>query len=462
MKKSFIYLATAIVLALVISACQGLPQTVEVEKIVEVEVTVAPEEAEEAMEDSGPTEIVLMRFFGDCFDDFGDNADLEAAFGECGIIQTLTNAYNESQDQVAVETQVVDWPGFAELNSNLAAGTPPEIMVLHGIRIPNYASRGLLAPLDEGFAGVDIDADDFTAGARGNVEFEGELYGLPLDLHGHLWHINIGLWEEAGLVDADGKPMIPVGKADFLAAAEKFKDATGKPFLATWTVGLSRNWMALVYQQGGTIETADALPMIDSAEGVEALKFLIQLRDEGHIPDNVDYTATQELFLNGEVGSLWNGTWVVNFYDEQTTDPESGLQDYYVSSFSQIYDQPAAWASTHSWIVPQGVDPDPKKMEAVLDFFKFLNDNNIHWARTGHLSVNQSVISSDEYNSLAHRDEYASFADDAVVMPRASWVTAFETVLDEEIEAAFLGDKSPEEALADAQARLDDFAAFGE
>ena len=89
-------------------------------------------------DDGGTTEITLMRFFGDCFDDFGENEDLDAAYGECGIIQTLTNSFNASQDDVYVETQVVDWPGFAKLNSNLAAGTPPEVMVLHGIRIPNY------------------------------------------------------------------------------------------------------------------------------------------------------------------------------------------------------------------------------------------------------------------------------------------------------------------------------------
>ena len=451
MRRSTLVLAISMLMAVILSACQveGLD--------------VASSTDDGAVGTGGePTKIVLMRFFGDCFDEFGETTDLDAAYGECGIIQTLTNAFNASQDEVIVETQVVDWPGFAELNSNLAAGTPPDIMVLHGIRIPNYASRGLLTPLGEGFDGTGIDEQDFTNGARGNVEYNGELYGLPLDLHGHLWHINLGLWGEAGLLDENGDPVLPVGETEFLAAAEQFQEATGKPFLATWTTGLSRNWMALVYQQNGSIEDAEGGPNINTPEGVNALNFLIKLRDDGHIPDNVDYTATQEAFLNGEVGSLWNGTWVVNFYDEQTKDPESGLQEYYVSSFSQIYDKPAAWASTHAWIVPQGLEADTQKLNATMIFFKFLNDNNFHWARTGHLAVNQSVITGEGYNSLAHRDEYAAFADDAVVMPRSNWVTAFETVIDEEIEAALLGDKTPEEALEAAQSRLADFAAFGQ
>lgn len=407
-------------------------------------------------------EITFMRFFGECADEFGDNTDLSAAYGECGIITTLANAFNATQDDIIVNTVVVDWPGVTELNANLAAGTPPDIMVLHGNRIPNYASRGLLTPLGDVLEAAGIDADDLTESARGFVEWNGELYGIPLDLHGHLWHINLGLWGDAGLLNDDGSPNIPVGMDEFLAAAEQFKDATGLPFAGMWTNGLSRNWMALVYQQGSSIEDEEGLPRINSEAGLTALNFLIGLRDAGHMADNVDYGAAQEIFLNGENGSHINGTWVVNFYDAQVADPEGALKHYYVSNFPIIFDQEASWANSHSWIIPQGLNPDPVRLEATLAFLKYLNDNNIEWARTGHSAVNQSVVSSDAYNNLAHRDEYASFVPTAVIQPRSNWNTAFEAILDEELSAAFIGDKTPEQALDDAQARLEDFAFFGQ
>ena len=43
----------------------------------------------------------------------------------------LTIRSTQSQDEIHVNTVVVDWPGVTELNANLAAGTPPDIMVLH-------------------------------------------------------------------------------------------------------------------------------------------------------------------------------------------------------------------------------------------------------------------------------------------------------------------------------------------
>ena len=155
-------------------------------------------------------EITFMRFFGECADEFGETTDLSEAYGECGIIQTLANSFNAEQDEIVVNTVVVGWPGVTELNANLAAGSAPDIMLLHSSRIPNYASRGLLTPLGDVLAGTGKDADDLTTTARGFVEWNGELYGIPLDLHGHLWHINVGLWEQAGLVNDDGTPDIPV------------------------------------------------------------------------------------------------------------------------------------------------------------------------------------------------------------------------------------------------------------
>jgi multiple sugar transport system substrate-binding protein len=407
-------------------------------------------------------EITFMRFFNECTDEFGDNADLSAAYGECGIITTMANAFNAGQDEIVVNTVIVDWPGVTELNANLAAGTAPDIMVLHGNRIPNYSSRGLLTPLGDVLAGAGIDADDLTDSARGFVEWNGELYGIPLDLHGHLWHINLGLWGDAGLLNDDGSPNIPVGMDEFLSHAQQFQDATGLPFAGMWTNGLSRNWMSLVYQQeGGSIEGEDGLPTVNTDQGLAALNFLIGLRDAGHITDNVDYGTAQEIFLNGENGSHINGTWVVNFYDEQVADPEGALKNYYVHNFPTIFDQAATWANSHAWIIPQGLNPDPDRLTATLTFLDFLNDNNIEWARTGHASVNTSVVTSDEYNNYPHRNEYAEFVPSAIIQPRSNWNTAFEAVMDEELSAAFIGEKSPEQALGDAQTRLEDFAFFG-
>ena len=327
MKKT-VYLLVAL-FALALAACQPMPAA---------DTGAAEAEAESA--DASPVE--FSRFFGECEDEYGDVTDLEntANFtGECSIIQIMTNAYNEQNPDNPVDTTVTDWPGFTELNTRLAANDPPDIAILHGIRIPNYASRGLLTPVGPVLETYGIDADDFTDAAREYVSYDGELYGIPLDLHGHLYFINLDLWEQAGMVDDAGVPMVPTNWTEWQVAAEQFFEATGVPMFEqpAGGDGWSRDWMALVYQQGGSIENAEGLPTIDTPEGAAAIELIIDMYN-GTFASEDGSSNTGEAFSNGEIGSHRNGTWTVNYFDAQAADPEIPLSRFYVTSFPQFFD----------------------------------------------------------------------------------------------------------------------------
>ena len=78
-----------------------------------------------------------------------------------------------------------------------------------------------------------IDADDILAKPREAVTYNGKIYAIPIDVHGALWHINLDLWDKAGLVGADGKPMLPTSLSEFEAACQKIKAAGGGPILGS-------------------------------------------------------------------------------------------------------------------------------------------------------------------------------------------------------------------------------------
>ena len=410
--------------------------------------------------------VEFMRFFGECEDEYSAISDLTDPSnfaGECSIIQIMTNAYNAENPDNPVSTTVIDWPGYTELNTRLAAGDAPDIMILHGIRIPNYASRGLLTPLDGYFEQYGIDPNDFTDAAREYVSYEGALYGVPLDLHGHLYYINLELWDQAGMLDENGLPIIPTNVDDWRAAAQTFFDATGKPFFEFPAGGtdMARDWMAMVHQQGGSIQDADGNPTMNTPEGLAALQFIVSVYDGvfSSVDGSTDRVAA---FANAEVGSTREGTWQVNNIDAQAAQEAIPLNEFYVTSFPQFFDQPATWSSTHAFIVPLGLNPDPARIDRVMKFLAWMTENNDVWAYTGHFPISQSFIASEDYLAIPHRQEYQNFQDTAIPMPRLSWVTAFEDIMNEEIQATVLGDKTPEQALVDAQSRFDDFAAFGQ
>ena len=175
-----------------------------------------------------PLTLTMMRFFGDCVDQYGDVTSLDGITNECGIITVLTNIWNEQNPDVQVETIVAEWPGTTQLNAAIAAGTPPDIAVLHGRRIPIYASRGTLTPMSQAFEAAGINLEDFTGGAADYGIYEGEFYGLPFDLAATIWHINLDLWAEAGLVDENGDPMLPTTIDEFMATGEQIFDRDGR------------------------------------------------------------------------------------------------------------------------------------------------------------------------------------------------------------------------------------------
>lgn len=411
-----------------------------------------------------PMTLTIMRFFGDCIDQYGDSTDLTGITGECGIITTLTNIWNEENPDVQVETIVADWPGTTQLNAAIAAGTPPDITVLHGRRIPIYASRGALTPMTTAFTEAGIDLDDLTMGAADYGLYEGEFYGLPFDLAATIWHINLDLWAEAGLVTEDGAPVLPANREEFLAAGQQIFEATGKPFAdMPGQAGTVRPLTAFIYQQGGSLADEEGNVTVNTPEALNALNFLLELQSSGYVTtpySEIDGAIGIENFSGGNSAGMIDGTWRINVFDGMVAEGEVALSNYYVANFPQIFEQPGTFAGSHNWLVPLGMDADPERVAAAAQFIKWLSDNSVVWARVGHGMTRSSVLASDEFRSLPHRSEYAEMSETVRSVPREIWGNAFWGIVHEEVEAALLGVKTPEVALADAQTRLEEFVLF--
>ena len=117
---------------------------------------------------------------------------------------------------MTINTLPTDWGNYYDqLKASYAGGTPPDIHVMHRHRIPEFAGFGALAELSGDLEAAGIYPSDWAESARAAVSYDGGIYGVPMDLHSNLWHINLDLMEEAGLVN-DGKPVLPGSPAELL------------------------------------------------------------------------------------------------------------------------------------------------------------------------------------------------------------------------------------------------------
>lgn len=398
-------------------------------------------------------EVTLGRFFGACED---AGTDTKASVGEACIIQSIINAADAELDGISITTLPTDWGNYYDqIKASYAGGTPPDVHVMHRHRVPEFAGLGAIADISGDLEAAGIDPSDWSKNALAAVSFEGGIYGVPMDFHANLWHVNMDLMEAAGLVE-NGAPVLPSSPEELLAHAQKVKDATGQDYLAAdfaqFPIGV-RLVLALMWQQNANIFDGDTATINNDAAS-NAVTTITQLFDAGLANPQLNYADSQQAFLNGEAAILVNGTWVVDFYSAEAAKAEVALNNYYVADFPTLFETGATWADSHMWAMPSSLQGE--RRAAAMKVLAFINDHNIDWARTGHMAVRTSVLESEEYANLPHRDQYTGTAAIARDTPPSERYGAIQDVLNRELQAIWLTGKAVDVALADAEAEVQD------
>lgn len=396
------------------------------------------------------TELTFARFFGSCEADYGKTTDVKQARGECGIITSIVNQFNATnKDGVVVKPQIIEWgPYYDQLTARIVSGDVPAIAVMHESVLGDFVARGLVEPLDEGLASVGVTPTEFTDQARRGTVIGGKVYALPFDTWSWLWHINLNMMKKAGLTNADGSPILPTSPDELLAQAEKFKAANGKPYFSWPTVNEVaapfRTFATLVAQQGGVLFSSDGKTIdVHSEAAKRALELIARLYGEGHVKTGADYGAANQAFLNGDAGIVVVGTWTIDDFIAQSSQPNSPLAGgYTVIPFPPVFGKKAVFADGHSWVLLKGGTKDDKTRKAALALLRVLWDNDYEWSRTGHLPARRSVAESATYKELPFRANIAEITSTAYSVPSVvAHQRAVEQAVSEEIGSMYLTKK---------------------
>ncbi|CAA9423533.1 MAG: ABC transporter, substrate-binding protein (cluster 1, maltose/g3p/polyamine/iron), partial [uncultured Rubellimicrobium sp.] len=253
---------------------------------------------------------------------------------------------------------------------------------------------------------------------------------------------------------------LPSSPEEFIEMGKAFEEATGQNFIAVESQSaegmMIRLFQSLMWQRGVDVLSQDGqTAALNSPEAVEVASFIKQIYDEGLADTTLDYSGAEQAFLNGEAGIIINGTWVVDSYNAQAEGGTVGLKNYAVSTVPAIYGEPAVWADSHMWVIPADESRSEEEQDAAVDFLKFLNDNNFQWSRTGHLSVRQSVIGSEEFANLPHRSSFANTSEIAHAVPQTLNQRGIFNAMITDFNAMWLAGTEPQAALEAAQAGVD-------
>ena len=339
-------------------------------------------------------------------------------------MKAMLDEFNkEHAGKVQIEATTLEWgvPYYSKVQTSTAIGQGPDVMTYHESRFPLGISQDVLSPISpEELAAAGIKASDFgDANWKAAQGADGKQYGVPLDIHASILYYNKDLLKTAGLLGDDGKPKGLDGVANWDAALAKLttKDVAALSVPNDAATGW-RVFYTLLNQQGGQfLKDGKFLEGDNLAKAETALGEMQKWVKNGWTPANTEYAASIALFTAGKVAMHINGNWEVPTMVDLAK--KGKLFDWGAVQIPVLYAQPATWADSHAFAIPnrKGNPVDPAKRKLVLDAIHWFNVHSLEWAGGGHTPSYLPVQESDAFKALKPNSDYVSLAKTAAFDP---------------------------------------------
>jgi multiple sugar transport system substrate-binding protein len=371
--------------------------------------------------------------------------------GDGPFMRDLVSRFNAEHPNIRVQMNVLQWGDFyPKVPNAVAAASGPDVGIMHIDQLATNAVRRIIVPLDEMIAGLGLSAADFDPGVWDAASFQGEQFGLPLDVHPLGFYANTAQLEQAGIRD------LPTDRRGFEDAVAAMQDAgIEQPFwiTATWPAHLM--FISLLHQFGGSLyDEAGERATFASDAGVEALAWLTSFIDSGASPRNVANDAQAQAFRQQRNSLTWDGIWMMNEWAKV-----DGLQ-WAAAPVPQIGERQAVWASSHNFVVTKNAAQDPNRLAASTTFIAWVSERSLEWAKSGQVPARASVREDPAFRELTVQAALADQLPYVVLPPSVPGIgditgPTFETAVNEVI----LGQRDAEQALTAAAASADQLLA---
>jgi multiple sugar transport system substrate-binding protein len=209
---------------------------------------------------------------------------------------------------VDIQNELVTSDYITKLQTDIAAGTGPDLFFLDSLPAPNFAASGALLAIDDYMAASGVSASDFYPGLLAPFQYGGQTYGLPKD-----WSA-LGTVYNTDALTAAGVTAAPTNWDELKAAGQALLDATGSPRIMI-TTSFDR-YLAFHYAAGASVLSDDGTAItINSPEAEAALTYYYDLYNEGIATTPADAGAEWpgDGLAKGLADIVFEGNWVVPF-----------------------------------------------------------------------------------------------------------------------------------------------------
>lgn len=344
------------------------------------------------------------------------------------------DAFSKDHPNINVKVEIYPWAKREEsLTTAIAGNKAPDLVYLIPDQIPKYAK--LVQPVDEYLP--EETKGDYRDNVKEAVTIDGKLMGAPILMGANPLMCNKKVLDAAG-VEAPGT------WDDMLEIAPKLKakgfDVTN--YYADPSATLNQSFYPLLWEAGGDVFSEDGSKIaFDGEEGVKALTFLKELVDKGYTEKELitGIPAFEQTHLaQGKVACTWQQlpADVESFWGADAITIHPPLKDKEQVGYGSIgalsmLKQSDAKEAAGEWLAFVSSPEVTKAYDTAGNYFS-------PFASTGALYTD------------GPQAEVEKTLDLMVGAPLHDKARDVMGVLAPEIQAALIGQKSPEQALSDA------------
>lgn len=402
-----------------------------------------------------------------------------AAWGFPDADEVGTSRLDLVEEQLGEDDVTVDLDASAfdaqKFTTLAASGNAPDVVQMSAKFVTTYAAQGLILPLDQCFEVNDVDPrEHYYPQVMDDVTWDGQVWAVPQFYQPPAILFNQRVMDSVGVTAEQLDTSNPEA---FLAAVQAMTvmEGANPTRMGFDPQGVSKAdvWMLAF---GGEIIDDEGLPALDNPANAEAIKFLKQIYDAqgGYanaksFVDSFDVFGDNNSYVADQVGAALFDQWYVNVltpYADQVQIGATPVRDrdgepFTVSSGTAFVIPAAAknpsaacsWAigltTLEAWEAAGEArnettvnDPSRNGINAGLftgspEADQVLRD--LYVKETNYAGFDQAI--STYYEVAANGESFGS-------SPAGQQI---QTELQNAVTAALLGEKSPEEALTDAQ-----------
>ncbi|GAB3597891.1 ABC transporter substrate-binding protein [Microbacterium tumbae] len=347
--------------------------------------------------------------------------------------QTIAD-FEAEHEGVTVDYEIFPWANRDEsLQTAIAANKGPDLVYLVPDQLAAYESS--IEPMDDYLTSEY--KDSILDNVTDSITLDGNLMGAPMLTSVQTLICNKAVFDVAGVTE------FPRTWDDLLEIAPKFVDAglyvANYPASAENTLNIT--FYPLLWQAGGDVFTDDGQVGFDGDAGVEALSFLTELADLGALDPDALTTSVpleQTLIAQGKVGCTWNNVVpeVEPFWGEENIMVLPPLSD----------EESVAYGTVGTLAMLKGAG----EKEAAGAFAEYATSPDViapYLEESGYFSALEGDPIYPADSLLGQVEQYVPNTTVGEIGSASREVMG---VLSPEIQAALLGQKTPEQALKDA------------